>query len=123
MSGMDGQPTTRGGPLYWLKRRSRWFWLCMAIVSPILYVASLGPACWIAGDNETSMAAVHYAYYPILRLARATRHEVQPGVFEIGRLDKWVESYSAWGRNDGAYPIQSRSAGMVWGVPPDPPDE
>jgi hypothetical protein len=47
---MAGQPTTRGGPLYWLKRRSRRFWIAVVVLLPVLYVASFGPACWITSQ-------------------------------------------------------------------------
>jgi len=43
---MEDRRTTRGGPLYWLGRRSKRFWIAVAAM-PILYVASFGPACWI----------------------------------------------------------------------------
>jgi hypothetical protein len=46
--GMDRRPTKRAGPLYWLSRRSRRFWIVMAAMLPVLYLAGFGPACWLA---------------------------------------------------------------------------
>jgi hypothetical protein len=44
---MTEQPTNRGGPLYWLKRRSRRFWIVAATL-PAVYIVRFGPACWIS---------------------------------------------------------------------------
>src|SRR5437899_2612492 len=66
---MDDRQTTRGGPLYWIKRRSRRFWLVMAILLPLLYVGSFGPACWFfsrssePGGTPVEMSCI---YWPIL---------------------------------------------------------
>lgn len=63
--GMEAQPTNRGGPLYWLTRRSRKFWIA-AISLPILYVASFGPACWVTSRLTESSRALSVIYRPIL---------------------------------------------------------
>lgn len=45
--GMDEQQTNRGGPLYWLKRRSRRFWIGVVLMLPVLYPLSWGPLTWM----------------------------------------------------------------------------
>jgi len=43
---MDKPERKRRGPLTWLAGRSRRFWITVAMM-PVLYVASVGPACWL----------------------------------------------------------------------------
>ncbi len=66
---MDQQPTSRGGPLYWLQRRSRKFWIIVAALLPVFYVASFGPACWMVRNEYLSNKTVAHAYRPLLRYA------------------------------------------------------
>jgi hypothetical protein len=40
MPGMADKQQNRGGPLYWLKRRSRRVWIVSAAVLPVMYVAT-----------------------------------------------------------------------------------
>lgn len=71
---MAQQPANRIGPLYWLKRRSRRFWIIIVAMLPVLYVASFGPACWIyshAGIRETPEA-----YLPIGWLIDNAPHSI-----------------------------------------------
>jgi hypothetical protein len=62
---MDERPTKRGGPLYWLKRRSRRFWIANIVAAmPVLYVASTGPVIWInvhIGGGIQDVAGLVYA--------------------------------------------------------------
>jgi len=44
MHGMREQQTSCGGPFYWLKRRSRRFWM-ITLALPVFYVMSFGPVC------------------------------------------------------------------------------
>jgi hypothetical protein len=64
MPGMSEQRTNRGGPLYWLKRRSRRFWIIAAML-PALYVVSFGPACWISSRIRIGSKAVPLLYAPL----------------------------------------------------------
>jgi hypothetical protein len=41
---MDDGPKKRRGPLLWLEGRSRWFWIFVAVMMPVLYPLSWGPA-------------------------------------------------------------------------------
>ncbi|HEY3969555.1 MAG TPA: hypothetical protein VGM05_33685 [Planctomycetaceae bacterium] len=67
---MDTRPTTRGGPLYWLWRRSWQFWIAVGVVMSVLYVAGFGPACWLAGV-ESQFATQLYEYYrPLVLIAK-----------------------------------------------------
>ena len=102
-----------------VNRRERWAKWTLAIVIglPTLYVASFGPACWYAGDNETTIAAIFDVYYPILWSARAMRRERSPGEFENSRLDSYIIWYSTIGRDDGAYPELHSGGGKEWAVP------
>ena len=63
---MAGQPTNRGGPFYWLKRRSRRFWIIAIALLPVLYVGSFGPACWLCSRQPGSNPhAIPDLYIPI----------------------------------------------------------
>lgn len=44
---IDEPPTKRRGPLGWLVARTWRFWVVAALLMPLLYVGSFGPACWI----------------------------------------------------------------------------
>jgi len=70
IGGMYEQPTKRGGPIYLLKSRSRRFWIIAAVLLPVSYVLSYGPACWFLRDryNELpgwSRTVVWFVYRPI----------------------------------------------------------
>lgn len=100
------------------KRTTPALWLALALFAALAgYPLSLGPACWIAGDNETAISTILNVYYPILWAARATRRETQPGAFEASRLDRCIIWYSTIGRDDGAYPELHSGAGKEWLVP------
>ncbi len=103
----------------WAKRTA-----VATVMVMILYPLSFGPACWIAGDNETGLDAIPNAYYPILWTARALRQRVAPGQFEASRLDRCIQWYSTFGRSDGAWPYLAPMGEKRWAVPPDPdPDQ
>ena len=70
---MDEQEKTRGGPIYWLKRRSRRFWIIVAALLPIFYVASFGPACWLTsqayiGGEQITWNRGLIIYIPLARM-------------------------------------------------------
>ncbi len=68
---MEQQPTKRVGPIYWLKGRSRRFWLIMAALLPVFYVASFGPACWAKcwlNKISTNHFEPPVIYFPLTRL-------------------------------------------------------
>jgi hypothetical protein len=97
------------------------FWTVVVIGVLLLYPLSLGPVCWIVGSNETALSITLNVYHPILWLARATRPEIAPGLFEISRFDRCIEWYCTLGRKDGAWPYLAASGESRWAVPPDPP--
>ncbi len=68
---MHDESKTRGGPLYWLKRRSRRFWFSMFLL-PVLYVASFGPACWAVSHLHGPPWVLRIAYWPLGKIAWAT---------------------------------------------------
>src|SRR5262245_57986333 len=51
MSDTPDRPAKRRGPLTWLGGRSRRFWVAVALLTPVLYVLSVGPSCWL--DRNT----------------------------------------------------------------------
>jgi hypothetical protein len=60
---MTAQPDKRRGPLLWLAARSRRFWIVTVLV-PLLYVASFGPACWMAERQLLPKWPVANVYLP-----------------------------------------------------------
>lgn len=67
---MDQRPTNRGGPLYWLGRRSSRFWIAVVAMIPVLYVASIGPACWLAERRGISIELIDRFYGPLVAATR-----------------------------------------------------
>ncbi len=66
-SGYDPGMAEHGGPLYWLKRRSRRFWIVVAVMLPVFYVVSFGPACWISSRAQPSGYIVSIIYRPLIQ--------------------------------------------------------
>jgi hypothetical protein len=96
------------------------FWITVALVVVLIgYPLSLGPACWLAGTNETAMDVIPNVYYPILWLAEVTRTEISPGVSELSTADDCIEWYATLGRRDGLYPGLSPDGGTMWYRPPE----
>jgi len=103
------------------KKSTAAFWTTVVVtVLLFFYPLSLGPACWMAGMNETAMDVIPVAYYPILWIVRSTRQEVAPGQFQLGWADNCIEWYSNFGRGDGFYPALRANGERVWCCPPDP---
>lgn len=45
------------------------FWATVAVVGlPLLYVASFGPACWLARMEVVSVTSVAHAYSPLVKV-------------------------------------------------------
>jgi hypothetical protein len=51
-----------------INRRERWAKLTLAVVVglPVLYVASFGPACWIASRTEIGIGLLQIVYHPLI---------------------------------------------------------
>ena len=67
---MSGNPQHCGGPIYWLKRRSRQFWIAAIAIVPVLYMLSFMLACGIAircnlADDVTRSPTIPRIYIPI----------------------------------------------------------
>ena len=45
------------------------FWATVVVVALVVYVASFGPACWLAFDGRLSKTVVAEAYRPVIRAA------------------------------------------------------
>jgi hypothetical protein len=56
----------RGGPIYWLTRRSRRFWIVAPALLPVFYVASFGPWCWIACWLNSDTSKFCQVYPPVV---------------------------------------------------------
>src|SRR5262245_31393576 len=64
---MDQRPTNRAGPLYWLKRRSRRFWIIAGVVVLLVaYPLSFGPVIWLTARGYVNEAAVQHFYMALL---------------------------------------------------------
>jgi hypothetical protein len=77
---MDERTTKRGGPLCWLGRRSRRFWIVI-VALPVLYVLSSGPMVWLAvkmGAPDWVFGALETVYGPSLWLAMWSGRFGQP---------------------------------------------
>jgi hypothetical protein len=50
------------------RKRHGWpFWLAVALIGlPVLYVASFGPACWVASHTNAGAAWLPVCYRPIV---------------------------------------------------------
>jgi hypothetical protein len=97
MPDMDGQHKSRGGPLYWLGRRSRRFWIITGVMTPALYFASFGPACWwLSSETESGLfLSAPTAYAPIGAVASLAREH---GWSRIDNLVNWYATVGAKGR-------------------------
>jgi hypothetical protein len=63
-----------------INRRERWarWTLIFAVGSPVLYVGSFGPACWITSRAEVGQTAVSCAYCPLGRMCTARNFMLRP---------------------------------------------
>jgi hypothetical protein len=54
-----------------VNRRERWAkWTLTALISvPVLYVASIGPACWISSRADCGARVMTIVYQPLLKMA------------------------------------------------------
>jgi hypothetical protein len=61
----------------YVNRRERWVkWtLVAALVLPVAYVVSFGPACWLSSHAERGEVAVTWVYYPLGRLCAISVEE------------------------------------------------
>jgi hypothetical protein len=52
------------------RKKPLWPWIVALLVGlPVLYVASFGPACWLADRIFMTPNSVRLAYMPVVRLA------------------------------------------------------
>lgn len=80
-----------------VNRRERWAkWTLAAVVFglPVLYVASFGPACWVAAD-QGQIANVPVVYWPIGASVPTERTMWGDFVFWWGRLGI-PDGHSVW---------------------------
>jgi hypothetical protein len=90
---MDQRSTRRGGPLYWLGRRSRRFWIATGeLLLPVLYIASFGPACWLIDRNIISEQPTRAIYRPIIELVARCDKPIRTAVADhlsLGSPNYW----------------------------------
>jgi len=84
---MAEQPLNRGGPLYWLKRRSRRFWIIAIALLPLWYVVSFGPACWVSSRTNFGNKVVAQTYWPLIQ-----------GIFQRSEFDWFYQSMHWYSR-------------------------
>ncbi|MFN0051344.1 MAG: hypothetical protein ACKV0T_04085 [Planctomycetales bacterium] len=81
--GMDEQPKKCRGPITWLSGRSRRFWIVCGVLLPVVYVGSLGPACWLTAQpfsDETVITNANPAlliYWPIEKAMQCLPNQSQ----------------------------------------------
>lgn len=83
------------------KKRGLAFWATVALVMPMLYIASFGPACWITSRMNFGVRAVELIYWPL------TWAMLQNRAIGVG-----LASYAQWGAADGWAWINDQS--MLW---------
>lgn len=50
------------------KRTSAWVWIVVVIIGgPLFYLASFGPACWVAGNTGVGANVVRVCYLPFFK--------------------------------------------------------
>ena len=87
---MTKQP--RRGPLLWLSTRSRRFWIVVALLLPVFYIASLGPVArlgWVTlprGFPPWLAELLQVFYYPLSLL-----YDDGPAWYRRG-----IDAYCAW---------------------------
>ena len=97
MPGMSQPARKRRGPitLFCHSRRFRWAVISLAFGAPALYVASFGPACWIAARHKPLCRILREAYLPLGRVA----HHWAPafdGLLWCGSIGMPEGAYVAW---------------------------
>jgi hypothetical protein len=83
---MDGQRKNRGGPLYWLSRRSRRFWFAAVAMLPALYIASFGPACYLTSRSAISTKSVWMVFRPLIWLGVHGPDTLSRGIIAYAEL-------------------------------------
>lgn len=72
-----------------VNRRERWakWTLAATLASPLLYIASFGPACWIVSHHGIRSQTILIAYRPVLHCMSARR--------EVAEVAKWYSGLAA----------------------------
>ena len=72
-----------------------WPWIVALMIGlPVLYVASFGPACWIAGRNVELCETVEWIYSPVLEVAAEDAGVACNGLWIWARLWGGIEGLS-----------------------------
>jgi len=78
------------------RKKALWPWFAALLIGlPVLYVASFGPACWVADHHEPAWKPVWEIYYPLAAVA-----ERGPVL-----LSRTLMDYGTWGSEAGIIPI------------------
>jgi hypothetical protein len=79
----------RRNPMTDRKKPGVAFWATVAVVAVLLYVASFGPACWIARSNPALVMPVTYFYWPLTWVAlKSPNRLLLDALFEYGNWGK-----------------------------------
>ena len=68
------------------------FWATVMVLLPVLYVASIGPACWISSRANVGVGAVTAIYRPLQssrRLNKSLNESFVDWYSEIGAAKDW----------------------------------
>lgn len=84
-------------------RKARWRLVALTVLSPVLYVASFGPACWISSYCNAGGTFVVTIYKPIVfMIFRSTTWTTVPVARRMHDLARYCMVEYVWlGRRDG----------------------
>ena len=101
-----------------MNRRERWAkWTLTGVIGlPILYVASIGPACWITSRTNRGGKLIPKVYQPVIEAFLSGGYDSQ-----ISRAFRWYSTVGAadhWGWFDISPDMGSEET--AWCIGPDP---
>ncbi len=74
-------------------RRPLWPWIVALLIGlPVLYVASFGPACWLADRYPSVWIVVWKVYYPLAEVTERGSARLSNALMEYGVWDSWTEN-------------------------------
>ena len=73
------------------ERKPVWPWIATGILFPMLYVASIGPACWITSRTNVGESALQTFYRPIISAMWHNKRvaSAMTGYTSVGATSPW----------------------------------